>query len=85
MNLSLPAQLGLHRLNPRTSIGGSLITGFLLIALLSAGALGWMLYGVSSRSLEATYREKLNLVALRKSMRRTVMALLKGAPISWTG
>ena len=67
MNLSLPAQLGLHRLNPRTSIGGSLITGFLLIALLSAGVLGWMLYGVSSRSLEATYREKLNLVALRKS------------------
>ena len=54
MNLSLPAQLGLHRLNPRTSIGGRLIAGFLLIALLSAGALGWMLYGVSSRSLEAS-------------------------------
>ena len=75
---------GLSRFNPRTSIAGRLILWFLLIALGSCGLLAGVLYDISSRSLEATYRAQLMVIGLQKSaqldnyaaeLRRTVTLL----------
>ena len=81
---SAPPRPGLGRFNPRNSIAGRLIVAFLLIALGSCGLLAWILYGISSRSLEETYRSHLLAVGQRKSaeldayaaeLRRTVTLL----------
>ena len=81
---SAPPRTGLGRFSPRTSIAGRLILWFLLIALGSCGLLAGILYDLSSRSLEETYRSHLTVVGQRKSaeldahaaeLRRTVTLL----------
>lgn len=57
----------LGRFDPRTSIGGRLVVWFMTIAVVSCGALAWILYLRSSRALEEAYRANLTVLQRKKS------------------
>ncbi|MHB8520989.1 MAG: methyl-accepting chemotaxis protein [Limisphaerales bacterium] len=55
------------RLLRRPTIGGRLMIWFLVISFGSCGALAWILYRISSHSLEQTFRQNLTVIAVNKA------------------